>query len=270
MPSDRTLPQASWLSLGVRLVVGLAAALSGVMLWLWASLEEQRWRYAPAVFCFCLGVAMCLPAPTGRLREVLSRSVGVLLMLIAAAAAAGLVLFIGSAAGDFEWKHLGGFIACAILAALGWSLLFPDHYAPIPVDLDDPVMRASIEQARAELIRLRRGIDEGRKQPFIKFPLKSAEGETEHIWAVVHLLTDETAQVSLANEPVHEHAEMDPRFSVPLADLEDWALVDRNGITEGGYTHLALARMYKRDQGFIPRAMRKQLAAFRDLDLDQL
>jgi hypothetical protein len=219
MPSDRTLPQASWLSLGVRLFVGLAAALSGVMLWLWASLEEQRWKYAPAVFCFCLAVAMCLPAPTGRLREVLSRSVGVVLMLIAAAAAVGLVLFIGSAAGDFEWKHNGGFIACVSLAALGWSLLFPSYYAPILVDHDDPVMKASMEQARRELVRLRRGIDEGRKQAFIKFPLKSAEGETEHIWGMVHLLTGEMAQVSLANEPVHGHAELDPRFPMPLADL---------------------------------------------------
>jgi hypothetical protein len=57
---------------------------------------------------------------------------------------------------------------------------------------------------------------------------------------------------------------------VPLAAIEDWTLIDGAGAIDGGYTHVALARLYKREKGFMPHAMRKQLAAFRDLDLSQI
>jgi len=80
-------------------------------------------------------------------------------------------------------------------------------------------------------------------------------------------LNEDSVLVSLANPPVHKPANDERRFPVPLADIEDWVLIDSAGVMEGGFTHVALAHAYKRDKGFVPHAMHKELAAFKDLDL---
>jgi uncharacterized protein YegJ (DUF2314 family) len=264
--SEDARPVGSRSGLVFRVIVSLLLAICGGMLWLWATQLDSRWNYLPALICFGVMVVVWLPRPTGRLGEILSRSLGVLFMALAIAAALGLIL----AGWEFTLRTVGGIALCLVLLATGWGRLFPDYYAPIPIDHDDPLMKAMIERARSELPRFRQAIEAGRKEAFVKFPLRSPGVETEHIWGVVHSLTDAGAQVSLANEPVHEHEGKDLRFAVPLADIEDWMLFDAGGVVEGGYTHLALARMYKREKGFLPHAMRKQLAPFRDLDLNQV
>jgi uncharacterized protein YegJ (DUF2314 family) len=237
------------------------------MLWLWATQLDDRRNYIPALVCFAIIVVMWLPRATGRLAELLHRSLGVVFILLAVGAALSVVM----GGGGLSLKTAGAIVLSLVLLAIGWARLFPNHWAPIPVDHDDPVMQEAIKHAQRELPRFRAGVAEGRKEAFVKFPLKAADpAETEHIWGVVHSLTEDAAQVSLANEPVHEREEQDLRFQVPLADIEDWTLCDAAGNYEGGYTHLALARIYKREKGFLPRAMRKQLAAFRDIDLNQI
>lgn len=268
--SENQSGEASGLSFFFRLFVGLAAATSGGMLWLWATQQDQSWKYAPAIVCFCLAVAMCLPSPTGWLREILSRSSGVVLIAIGIAVAISLILSLIAMDGSPVWKSVVGLVMAIILMAIGWGRLFPNYYAPIPIDPEDLLMREAIEQARRELGRFQRGVSQGRKQSFAKFPLKLANGEVEHIWGIVHIVDDEAAHVSLANMPVHEPQVKDPRFRVPLAEIEDWMLVDHTDLVEGGYTHLALARIYKRERGYVPRAMKKDLARFQDLDLTQL
>ena len=252
-----------------RAIVSVLVAICGSMLWLWATQLDALSSYIPALICFGAIVIMWLPRPTGRLGEVLSRSLGAVFMLLGIAASLGVVW---SMIADGHWtlNKVGAMFLGLVMLAMGWARLFPNYYAPISVDHTDPVMQEAIDRARRELPRLRAALDEGRKQAFIKFPLKSSGGETEHIWGVVHSLSDEAAQVSLVNEPVHEPESKDLRFSVPLTDIEDWTLVDGGGAIDGGYTHVALARVYKREKGFVPHAMRKQLAEFRDLDLSQL
>ena len=252
-----------------RFVISVLVAICGGMLWLWATQQDELSKYVPALICFGAIVVMWLPRATGRPGELLSRGLGVVFMLLGIAAALGLI---GSmiADGDFTVGKVGGVFLGLLVLAMGWQRLFPNYYAPIPVDHQDPLMQEAMAHARRELPRLRAGVDEGRKQAFVKFPLKSASGEIEHIWGVVHSLGADAAQVSLVNEPVNKPESQDPRFSVPFADIEDWTLVDGAGVIDGVYTHVALARLYKREKGFLPHAMRKELAAFRDLDLGQI
>jgi uncharacterized protein YegJ (DUF2314 family) len=171
---------------------------------------------------------------------------------------------------DLRLGYLGAAVVSLVVLGMGWGRVFPTYYAPIPINHDDPVMKESVATARREFARFSKGVREGRKQPFIRFPLKAPSGEVEHIWALVHSLADAVVQASLANDPVHSQENRDPRFAVAIEDIEDWILVDGNGVTEGGYTHLAMARLYKKEKGFVPRAMQKQLAAFKDLELGEL
>lgn len=203
------------------------------------------------------------------MREILSRSFGALVVL------AGIAI-IGYAAwstfGSGRWSDLLPAILGIVFVTIGWPRLFPDTFAPLPVSHDDPLMRAGIDQARRELRRFTDGLREGRKQAFVKFPMKTRNGDVEHIWGIVHSLDRQTALVSLANEPVDAPAEgrQDPRIRVEMSDLEDWMLVASDGTTEGGYTTKAMAQIYKREKGYLPAALKKQLAVFKDFRLQDI
>ena len=55
------------------------------------------------------------------------------------------------------------------------------------------------------------------------------------------------------------------RQRIPVSEIEDWLLLDVNGRMEGGFTQIAMAKIYKRDRGYVPYAIRKGLPNFADL-----
>ncbi len=128
-------------------------------------------------------------------------------------------------------------------------------------------MLECIERSRREFARFKAGLAEGRKNAFVKYPVTTKQG-TEHVWGVAHALDGDRAIVSLANTPVGEltDAELrDLRSSVPLSDIEDWLLVRKDGKCEGGYTHLALAKIYRRLHGTFPKKYLRELEPFVDI-----
>lgn len=200
------------------------------------------------------------------MREILSRSFGALIVLTGFAIV-GYAAWSGYTSG--RWSDLLPALLGLVFITVGWPRLFPDTFAPLPVNQDDPLMRAAIDQARREMRRLLDGVREGRKQAFVKFPMQTRSGEVEHIWGIVHSIDRQAALVSLANQPVDAPAEgqRDPRIRVEVSDVEDWMLVAGDGTTEGGYTTKAMAQIYKREKGYLPAALKKQLKVFKDFQL---
>lgn len=110
-----------------------------------------------------------------------------------------------------RWGHVGTALLALAAIAFGWRRVFPDAFEAIPIANDDPLMEAATERARKELPRFRRGVAEGGKEAFIKFPLRSRMGNVEHIWGLVHTLKGDSISVTLANDPIedreHRHGE---------------------------------------------------------------
>jgi uncharacterized protein YegJ (DUF2314 family) len=105
-------------------------------------------------------------------------------------------------------------------------------------------------------------------EAYVKFPM-SVDGNTEHVWGVAHSHSNGSVVVSLMSIPVGGLSEdMLNRRSVPMKQVEDWMLLDSSGKTYGGYTMLALAQIYRREYGKLPRRMRKELEQFADFSLD--
>lgn len=138
----------------------------------------------------------------------------------------------------------------------------------LPVEPSDALMCEQIERAKAEIGRLLDGLDKGVLEAFVKFPLP-VDGTIEHVWGMAHSHDGGAVVVSLASTPVAGLSDdMLGRRSVPLADIEDWMLRAANGKTYGGYTNLALARIYRREYGKLPRGMRREFEHFVDFSLD--
>jgi uncharacterized protein YegJ (DUF2314 family) len=142
----------------------------------------------------------------------------------------------------------------------------------VPIEPNDPTMAEHVQRAKREFDRFKKGIQEGRKNAFVKYPVSTRDG-TEHVWGIAHALNGDEVIVSLASTPVGNLADAesrDSRNSVPVAEIEDWLLVDNAGKCEGGYTNLALAKIYRRLHGKVPKKYLRDLECFVDIPPSEL
>ena len=197
------------------------------------------------------------------MREILSRAVGGLLVLT------GLGLIVAGlwlAINEGSWKPLGACVFGAFVGFYGLARLFPGQPPPLPIETGDPLMEAAFDRARREFARFESGLSEGRREALIKYAMKTGYGDNEHVWALAHSIDRGEVVTSLVTETVGESPLGNERHRVPKAEVEDWVLIDDSGRTEGGFTQIAMAKIYMRDKGYVPWAVRKSLADFTDLD----
>lgn len=157
-----------------------------------------------------------------------------------------------------------GYIVTPIIILRIWKGK-PDIDA-LPVDINDPIMVEQITIAKKNVERFINGLNDGKLEAFVKFPL-DVEGSIEHVWGTAHSFVDKNIVVSLASYPVGEPSEdMFERMTIPVSDIEDWMLQNAHGETQGGYTLYAMARIYERDYGKLPKKYIKDLDPFIDLN----
>lgn len=84
--------------LGFRLTVGFFALLSGLIMFLWATQEDELWKYLPAAFCFCVAGAVLLP-------RKLALACGYVIATSVLAWSAW-VVYLGVTTGENLWKTL--------------------------------------------------------------------------------------------------------------------------------------------------------------------
>jgi len=128
----------------------------------------------------------------------------------------------------------------------------------IPPDLKCPELDAAKECAKATLPEFITEVDQGIDGAFIKFPLKTPQGLTEHIWGYVHFYRDGRFNVSLANEPFDEQQEHEGRRDVPADQVEDWQIVLSNGTIRGAYSLVALFQYWERQGRALSPLMKAQ------------
>jgi uncharacterized protein YegJ (DUF2314 family) len=181
-------------------------------------------------------------------------------MLLAAIVGLGLAVWAFYTTDD--WEYLGMVVPVLFFLGSGRRLVFPGEPPPLAVDPGDPLMRQAIADARREVGGFVNGMRDGKKEPFVKFALRTIDGGAEHVWAVAHSIEHKLVVVSVVSEPVGPIEVDSARQKVRLDEIEDWMLVDTGGDIEGGYTQIAMARIYKRDKGYVPYAVRKSLEKF--------
>jgi len=134
----------------------------------------------------------------------------------------------------------------------------------LPVDTGDPLMQEQIKIAKEQFHRFIEGLSEGRLEAFVKFPYEF-EGDIEHVWGLAHSIKGDDVIVSLASDPVGSPPEeVYERLNISIKNVEDWMLLDSKGRTKGGYTMLAMARIYEREYGKLPKRYVKDLGFFDD------
>ncbi len=201
------------------------------------------------------------------IREILSRSFGAVLLIFGLA-----VLGYGlwAAVSDGRWSYLGACVFGGFVAMVGLGRLFPGQPPPLPIETGEPLMEAAMERARREFTRFERGLAEGKREALVKYAMKTGYCDNEHVWAIAHAIDDGSIITSLASEPVGNVDVKVERKRIPLSEIEDWLLIGEDGRIEGGFTQIAMARIFQRDKGYVPYAIRKGLSDFVDVDYAEL
>ncbi len=119
------------------------------------------------------------------------------------------------------------------LSALQESLTVP----MIEVPPDNPLMIAAVEKARHGWPTFVEAYEAGAGENFsVKAPVSHADN-TEFIWITVTSIEGERIYGTLGNDPVDlGPLTLGSKVSVPLAELNDWCYLERDGKMAGGFT----------------------------------
>lgn len=133
-----------------------------------------------------------------------------------------------------------------------------------PPDFKCPELEESVKNAKATMGSFLTEVDKGIDGAYIKFPLLTPQGLTEHIWAYVHFFRDDHFNVSLANTPIDDQQPSEGRRDVPLSEVEDWQIMRPDGKIKGAHSLVALFRYHENHGVKLSPLMKQQKSQLLD------
>jgi uncharacterized protein YegJ (DUF2314 family) len=157
-------------------------------------------------------------------------------------------------------------LACLVM---GWNWMRYEGKGieeVIPPDLTCLGLGKATEKARSTLPGFIKEVEKGIDGAYIKFPLLTLGGITEHIWAYVHFYKENRFNVSLANIPIDEEQSSEGRRNVSVQDVEDWQIMSPDGSIRGAYTLIALFEYWEGQGNRLSPLMKRQKALLQSLN----
>lgn len=139
-----------------------------------------------------------------------------------------------------------------------WMLDIGPGIETLQIDPDAPELLASVQKARCSMPRFLDAVRRHQDGAFVKFPLITDSGITEHIWGYVHHYEGGVFNVSLANTPVTGNDGVEGRRDLKETDVEDWQIVSPEGRIEGAWSLRALFEYADANRIHLNRTMRQQ------------
>jgi uncharacterized protein YegJ (DUF2314 family) len=156
----------------------------------------------------------------------------------------------------------------AIAVHLIWTRIFHDPFLYLGargVDSNDPIMRAAREKALATLPAFFRLFPKHPNDCMVKFKFETDQKQTEFLWGDLREVAEDKARVFLRTPPVNHKGELPRDIVIPISDIVDWQLERQDGTLRGGFSNLALFKIYEREEGRMHPKFAEQVARFKDL-----
>ena len=152
------------------------------------------------------------------------------------------------------------FVTLAIVALVWVGLKYATPRAT-PISPDDPIWVAAVARARAGFSEVL-GHREAGRELWVKFPLGTEAGTTEHVWGRVISVADGLVECTLETPPVAGSAR--GVTEVDVHDIEDWQVELEDGTIRGGFTTRAQAEIATRDGRPVPRHVEDMIRRMTD------
>ena len=185
----------------------------------------------------------------------------------------GFLVGIGKAA-DIDWYFiLPAVLVAFLIVHFVWEALFPDPFLYLgarSIDPDDPLMIAAKQKAIEELAQFAEVFKKRPDASMVKFAFQTDQGDTEYLWGDLLELTDTNAKVFLRTPPLNHQGSLEREMTVSRDTIIDWQVEFPDGTLRGGYTNLALFKIYEREEGAMHPKFLDQVARFKSLSPDDV
>lgn len=181
---------------------------------------------------------------------------------------AGLIAGFANGSG-LQWQItiplvLGG----AVIVHLIWERLFFDPFLYLgarQVDPNDPLMIAAKEKAISELPSFEELFAKMPNDSMVKFAFDTDGGGTEFLWGDLLKLSQTEAKIFLRTPPINHSAPIEREMIVPREAIVDWQVEFPDGTLRGGYSNLALFKIFEREEGTMHSKFLEQVERFKKL-----
>ncbi len=130
-----------------------------------------------------------------------------------------------------------GFLIGLALAALwSWEQGCKRRARGLDIDTTDPIWLDALEKARSSLPRFFELAKEYPTRAFVKYPLLTTKGITEHVWGPVVALGENTISAGIETPPIDGGPATAPPYALKVSEIEDWRVEAGDGRIFGAYT----------------------------------
>src|SRR5262245_25144092 len=138
-------------------------------------------------------------------------------------------------------------------------------YGMTQVDTSSALWSEAVAKARASTPLLRQLMSSKVGPVAVKYPLTSANGETEHVWGELLDMDETSFRATLETLLVAGPPKTDGPYRLPLSELEDWLVNMPDGAIHGGYTMRAEIMLARRAGRLVPRHVAAMEGRFVDV-----
>lgn len=142
-------------------------------------------------------------------------------------------------------------------------------FSVFKADPKDPIMLEQAAVSKREIRKFLKGIETGKLDAFVKIS-HEIKGKNEQVWVRVISIDNNEVFAVLSIEPKLKIGKpKETSLQIPLDNIEDWTLITSRGEIYGGYSNLAIARIYERDHGRLPDEEIEELNNYLDFEWSQ-
>jgi len=129
----------------------------------------------------------------------------------------------------------GFLIGIVFVVLLAWVRSRSAHRV-MPIDPSHPRWSEAVARARNTLNDMRRLFADG-FDVYVKYPVHTKSGTIEHVWGKLLELSPESMKVTLETPLIMPlPPDTAPPFSIAVAEIEDWQVLQADNKVRGGYT----------------------------------
>ena len=197
---------------------------------------------------------------------MLKRALGVVAILIGTSIMLWFVYNLVRPTAAFKLRSVFQLVLPGLMIWYGWRWMMDigPGLQDQQIDLQAPELSAAVAEAQRTMPAFLKEVQKHLDGAYVKFPLVTDKGVTEHIWAYVHHHGDGVFNVSLANTPYTQEGQIGTRRDVPESDVEDWQIMFPDGRIRGAFSTVAAFRYLDRTGVRMNSTLRKQRAQLID------
>jgi uncharacterized protein YegJ (DUF2314 family) len=126
-------------------------------------------------------------------------------------------------------------VGLALGALWSWEQRRKRRARGLYIDTTDPIWLGALEKARGSLPRFFELAKDHTAQAFVKYPLITTKGLTEHVWGPVLALGKNTVSAGIETPSIDGPATAPP-YELQASEIEDWRVEASDGRIFGAYT----------------------------------